>query len=226
MTKVFFNFHTHHPPVHSDEMGILNIRASQPVQQLPDHQPVSVGIHPWDVHLDNLNEQWEYVQQTAALPQVWTIGETGLDRLATAPLHMQAEVFRQQVLLAQQLQKPLIIHCVRAFPELISMKKSIQTTIPWIIHGYNNNLTLATQLLAHDFYFSFGTALLQPDSQASQVLTTGAKERFFLETDDKNLSIKALYLCAAQRVNGSEESLHQQVHKRLQKIFPERIGEW
>lgn len=217
---VFFNFHTHHPtPAEGEETGILNIRASQPLPHLPDNQPVSVGIHPWDVHLDTIETQWDYVQQTATEPQVWAIGEAGLDRLATASLEVQTDVFRRHIQLAEQVRKPLIIHCVRAFPELVALKKSFQPAMPWIVHGYTNNATIARQLAAHDFYFSFGTALLQADSQASTVLTQVAAERYFLETDDKNLSVREIYVCAAERFGISVEAVQEQVAARLQSVF-------
>lgn len=51
----------------------------------------------------------------------------------------QEEILDVQVGLAEELRKPLIIHCVKAYSELIAVKKRTGSSVPWIIHGYNNN---------------------------------------------------------------------------------------
>jgi Tat protein secretion system quality control protein TatD with DNase activity len=90
---------------------------------------------------------------------VVAIGECGLDRNIDLPLDIQTSIFKRHIELAETLQKPLVIHCVRAFSELIALKKNTKSTVPWIIHGFHKKEEVFQQLLKHDFYFSFGAAM-------------------------------------------------------------------
>lgn len=98
-------------------------------------------------------------------------------------------------------QKPLIIHCVRAYEEVLAIKKEWGTqgdVIPWIFHGFNKKPAVAQMLLRAGAYLSFGAALLVPGSPAAQSLAICPPGRYFLETDDRNdVSIAAVYAAAA-----------------------------
>ena len=87
---------------------------------------------------------------------VVAIGEAGLDTLAESPMDLQKEVFLAQANLAEETHKPLIIHCVKAWADLIACKKAVKPEMPWIIHGFRGNGELASQLVRLGFYLSFG----------------------------------------------------------------------
>ena len=70
------------------------------------------------------------------------VGEAGLDKLAEAPLTLQIEVFEYQARLAEEANKPLIIHLVKAVDELLKLKQKIQPVKPWIIHGFRGKRLL------------------------------------------------------------------------------------
>lgn len=84
----------------------------------------SVGIHPWKV-LEAGPEDWTTLEKAVCHPSVLAIGEAGLDRLGPADILLQKEVFVRQILLSESVGKPLVIHCVKAFNELIELKRSI-----------------------------------------------------------------------------------------------------
>ncbi|MDZ7934269.1 MAG: TatD family hydrolase [Emticicia sp.] len=105
-------------------------------------------------------------------------------RLKGSPLPLQEEIFIKQIRIAEEVKKPIIIHCVKCFNELISIKKIIRPKVPMIVHGFNNNLTIAQMLLERGFYISLGAAILQENSNAAQLLTQIPLEKLFLETDD------------------------------------------
>ena len=129
----------------------------------------SVGIHPWHtVEVDSITI--EKLNILATHPQVIAIGETCLYALKGAPIDKQIEIFRHHVTLSEKYQKPLIIHCVKAFNEIISLKKQLRPTMPWIIHGFRGKPQLAQQLLDNGFYISLGkhfnpasAAIIPPD---------------------------------------------------------------
>lgn len=220
MQYPFVNFHTHSYR-QNDEIAFQNVRASERESVVQTNEYVSVGIHPWDAHLPNLDEQWNYVEKQAKHPTTLLIGEAGLDRNAQATTETQIAIFEKHIYLAEQLQKPLIIHCVRAFPELIQLKKQKQSTVTWIAHGYNANPTIATQLLDQGFSFSLGSALLNTQSNARQLLKVIPSDRFFLETDDKLITIEEIYQVASSILNKPVERLMEDIFTRVLYLFPE-----
>lgn len=132
--------------------AIINI---SPDEQLIDGALHSVGIHPW--HTINISPSTiNRLNILAANPQVVAIGETGLDALKGATLEIQTTIFKHHVSLSEQHQKPLIIHCVKAYNEIIALKKQFNPSMPWIIHGFRGKPQLAQQLLNHNFFISLG----------------------------------------------------------------------
>ena len=74
------------------------------------------------------------------------IGECGVDRAIETSIELQQTIFEQQIELAEQVQKPLIIHCVKAFDILLFLKKKYKITVPIIVHGYKNKPEQLKQL--------------------------------------------------------------------------------
>ncbi|MCB2218841.1 MAG: TatD family hydrolase [Bacteroidetes bacterium] len=203
LQNTWINVHTHQPSGVGVE--IVNLFPDK-VNEAPLPDFCSIGLHPWYI-----DEQWEkkfqVVADIARDHAVYAIGETGLDKLAKTPMDLQMEVFRKHIALSEQLQKPLVIHCVKAFNELVQLKKDIHPTVSWIVHGFNKNLQTADMLIRHEIYLSFGRALLDPSSNAAQVLPQMPDEVFLLETDDADTPISDIYLAAAGLVNLSPEKM-------------------
>ena len=86
-------------------------------------------------------------------PQVLAMGEAGLDKLADASLSLQREVFEYQARLAEETDKPLVIHLVKAVDELLKLKQKIRPVKPWIIHGFRGKAVLAEEYLHMVFTF-------------------------------------------------------------------------
>lgn len=179
---------------------------------------LSVGIHPWYINEPLLDLQLHWLRRIAKHDSVKFIGETGLDRLKGADLALQEMVFRKHISLANELGKPLIIHCVRCFSELISIKKVLRPQVPMIVHGFNQNLQIAEQLLSKGFYFSFGTALLTDNSNAQQSLLLVPNDRFLVETDEATISITAIYEAAAQITKMSASEIEKQIEENYLSI--------
>lgn len=119
----------------------------------------SVGIHPWwTADTDTLPKLLDNFAQLATHPQIVMLGECGFDKLyGSKDLSVQTKVFTTQVELSERLAKPLIIHCVRSFDTLLSIRKQLKPTQKWTIHGFRGKSALAARLLAADFDLSFGT---------------------------------------------------------------------
>lgn len=216
----FLNFHTHNFLPNTDEKRIYNLLIPDigRLDEVKNHW-LSVGIHPWYADAQHWQNQLTTVEEMAADTNVIAIGECGLDRSIALSLTTQLEIFDAQVKLAQQLQKPVIIHCVRAFNELMQWKKKAKPTVPLIIHGFNNNPETARQLMAHDFYFSLGTALLKPDSNAVKVLKFLPLTKLFLENDDHDTPIEKIYEVAAATVEMPVDALKTQIWTNFAIVF-------
>lgn len=211
----YYNIHTHHPIPETDCLSVQSISADFHLRLSGDY--CSMGLHPW--YLDRAEEQYPLLQQYIAHPQVLAIGECGLDKVKGAVWDIQVHWFRQQVQLANQLKKPLIIHCVRAFNEVLQVLKEEQVAIPVIFHGFHKKRQLAEQLLSHGYILSFGAALLKNNAALADVFAQVPRELFFLETDDASVSIKELYAIAAQIRKTGEDAIILQLQKNFKNIF-------
>jgi len=143
--------HSHHTPPYPE--GIISI---SPLQTPFPNQPISVGIHPWcDTPPDS--DTWKSLRYIATLPLTLAIGEAGIDTMhGTLPLAMQMQILFSQASLANELGLPMIIHDVKAHQEIISIRKEINPSRPWIIHGFRSKPSVARMLLDSGCLLSFG----------------------------------------------------------------------
>lgn len=213
----YYNIHTHHPCLDAEVVSIQNIRVQD--ASLGGGMPVldqgyySVGIHPWDVTAQRKSLQFEYLFEIAHLPQVLAIGEAGLDKKQLTPLAFQQTIFELQIKLAETVQKPLLIHCVKAWSELIAIKKQLRPTQPWIIHGYRGNVVLAQQLLKHGFYLSY------TNYYNSDALPFGCLDHLFIETDDSETTIQSNYMQIASHLGIDILQLQQVIANNFRVVF-------
>jgi TatD DNase family protein len=219
LADAYIDIHCHHTGANQN-VEMINIATQDFNVEAAPNSFFSLGLHPW--HLDREDTETALSKISAANqnPKLLAIGECGLDKAIATPLAVQTAAFLSQIKLAGQLGKPLIIHCVRTFNELIQIKKSAKNTeIPWVIHGFNGNPALATQLIRHGFYLSFGAALLNPHSHAGKALSRTPADRLFLETDAANVPIGAIYAAAAKMLGLDIAILHQQILSNFKRVF-------
>lgn len=204
------DIHTHRLPEHPQQ-AIVNIEAGS-LSLLQDEHYYSVGVHPWRIG-PNAKEDWELLAETVSSPRVLAIGEAGLDRLIATDLATQELVFRKQVELAENVKKPLIIHAVRTLNELVQLKKLLKPLSAWVIHGFRGKKEAAQELINHGFYLSFGEKYNEEALKAIPI------ERLFLETDESNVPILALYQNAAQCLDVSVDELKERVQGNIGGVF-------
>src|SRR5665648_61181 len=146
------------------------------------------------------------------------LGECGMDRSIPTDFALQKMYFKEQIHIAEKYHKPLIIHCVRAYSDLMKFKKESKSDIPWIIHAYRGNQETTLSLIKHGFYFSVGEQLLKDESK-HPILRIIPVERLFLETDNREISIKKIYLLAAQILKIDEEVLTEAIFNNFKTLF-------
>ena len=148
------------------------------------------------------------------------IGECGLDRACDSDFELQREVFIKHIELSEQYHKPLIIHAVRSYPDIISIRKETKSNQPWIIHGFNGNEHSAEQLLRHDgIYLSLGDVLFKNEKRAERLLDIIPSDRLFLETDVAERSIVEVYEKASLLSGVATDILRKDIFDNFVKIF-------
>ncbi len=145
------DIHTHVP-----RPSILSVVDISHSRMKPDEvRMFSIGIHP-----NKISEDWQCqlaeIERLIHEPNCVGAGECGLDKFAGTPRDLQEKVFTAQLALAQRHGKPVIIHCVRLYTDVLHILKSVKFTHPAIFHGYNGNPTVTAQLLKlPNTYYSF-----------------------------------------------------------------------
>lgn len=146
-------------------------------------QPWSVGVHPWWV--DPAEPPDALVARVAAHEDADAIGEIGLDavRRGVAPLDAQERAFRAQLAYAVDVNRPVVVHAVRAAPRVIAVLRDVG--VPergGLVHGFSGDLPTARALIGLDLTLSFGPDLLRRP-HLREVVAAVPDGRFTLETD-------------------------------------------
>ena len=211
----FINLHTHKTTIADDHFAIVN---QYPLSFNNTIANYSIGIHPWHININTLQSELDIINQNISSKNCLALGECGLDKQIKISLDLQIEIFEKQVQLAIINKKPLILHCVAAFQELIAIKKKLKVNVPMIVHGFSKNMQLANQLLDNEFYLSFGKYLIQ-NPESKMVFRQIPNQRFFLETDSSEYAIETIYNQAAIIKNIEIDELKNIVAQNYQKIF-------
>ena len=153
----------------------------------------SVGIHPWNL-FKATPADIRMLQALAAEPQVLAIGECGLDpKIEGSESLSRNEIIEAQTTLltfhisiSERLSKPLILHIVKAYPEIIALRKSLRPAQPWIIHGFRGNAETARQITSRGIYLSLGEKF-NPDA-----ILNIPPHLLLAETDESHTSINSI----------------------------------
>ena len=200
-----------------DDFATSNLNKTQPKSEI--QSPKSAGLHPWFLTKENFDSDFEKLSQLIHNQDIIALGECGLDRIKGENLAFQILAFEAQIRLAEVVKKTVIIHCVKAYNELISVKNRLKPTVSMIIHGFNQNEIILKDLVKNGFYISIGSAILKADSNAAKYISLIPLTRLFLETDDTNVSIKIIYEKAADILSMEVSALKRLIHQNLQLII-------
>jgi len=211
----YFNFHTHQFTNQSTILELVNQYPKDFDGTIPFY---SIGIHPWYIDENRIDEDLKIIEEKLQTKNCLAIGECGLDKRIEVPLDLQMSVFEKQLALAEKFKKPVVIHCVAAFQEVMAIKKKMKIKVPMIIHGFSKNNQLAEQLIAAGFYLSFGKYLLKnPDLRS--VFQNVPNDRFFLETDTIEESIQDVYELASEYKELDIKELQEVISSNYRSVF-------
>ena len=200
----YYDVHTHRIPDH--HCGIFQSDVSY------TSSPFSAGIDPWLAADSELNT----IEPLLAHPNCKAIGEIGLDRLKGPSLEIQKAVLLMQLNIANQLNKPVIFHIVRAWNEFFAIYNTHKQT-QWIIHGFNAPKQL-NKVLERDIYLSLGPVNIQ-NPHLRNHLPRIPLHRILLETDDSGENIAAVYQAFSETTGTPMERLCAQIEQNFIAIF-------
>lgn len=193
MRRFFVDIHTHHPA--------------------PDRlSPRMAGIHPWDadkaLNLPNLED-------------CDIIGETGLDLSCDVDIEQQRELFKWHLEQAEKLKKPIVLHVVRSFEQVVKIVSNYDIK-GVVFHGFIGSRQQAEEALKRGYYLSFGERSLR-SSRSREAIAATPIDRLFAETDDNPLlAIETIYDAIAEIKGRSRESLAEHIEKNYKTLISSR----
>jgi TatD DNase family protein len=193
----YIDIHTHTYYKHNDVTILQNVFPAQ-ADQLGKGAYYSIGLHPWHLQDRNIENDIEWINRNSLRNDVIAIGETGLDKTIYTSLEEQSQVFEKHLAIAAQAGKPVILHCVRSYSEMLEYRKKSDRGIPWIFHWFNASIQTAEQLTGKNCYLSFGHMLFNEKSKAYRTFMTMDLFHVFFETDDSCYDIFQVYEKAAE----------------------------
>lgn len=192
MESAYVNIHTHHPTGCGIELRIA-------------------GVHPWYA------DKEEAAAILPQLAQAQAIGEIGLDFACRATRERQLDLFRAQLALACERGLPVVLHCVKAFTEVMRELAACEPRAT-IFHGFIGSSEQARQALEKGYYLSFGERTFA-SPKTIEALRATSLDRLFLETDDSEISIEQIYARIAELTGTSVAALQQATTENYERIF-------
>ncbi len=211
----FADGHTHSVPDREDVIALVNLPYPASPANLPETSRLffSAGIHPARTGQSDFNGLEDYLLETRCR----AVGECGLDRSIGIPMEQQQELFLRHVRLAERLRLPLVIHCVRAYYDLISVRKSLgRGSVPWLIHGFRGNAEIAAALQEHGFLLSLCPAYVKHLEAFPPCIS---RNSFLLETDDGKDAIEMVYDHVARIGGWTSGELRELLFMNFLKLF-------
>jgi TatD DNase family protein len=211
----FINLHTHRFSNDSEVFEVVNQYPWEFDALIPNY---SIGIHPWYIDEKRLESDLACITEKLQLAPCLALGECGLDKRIDIPMALQILVFKKQLEIVKQTKKPIVLHCVAAFDEMIAIKKEMKLENPMIIHGFSKNEQVAQLLLNNGFYLSFGKYLLR-NPEMEKVFKFASENLILLETDTIEESIYEVYEKAAAVKGISLAEMKAIVFDNFSRIF-------
>jgi len=161
-------------------------RAVEIAEEYKEGVYAAIGLHP--IHVEDEEFDASRYHELARSTKVVAVGETGLDYYHNeAEKDLQKKVFIKQLKLAQELDKPVIIHCREAHKDLIDLlkKQESQNALPGrkgVVHCFMGRWLEAQEYLKMGFLISF-TGVITYVKDYDKAILNIPLEKLMLDTD-------------------------------------------
>lgn len=175
-------------------VDLASSRSAVEIAQSNAQVYAAVGVHPNDALSWN-EGTIDALEELAEHPKVVAIGEIGLDYYRDrAPRDLQMKIFGQQLLLAERVGLPVVIHNREATADILSMLEEWQMGLmasspmlaerPGVLHSYSDNEANAMQAIDLNFFIGItGPVTFHNAPELQHVVTALPIERLLTETD-------------------------------------------
>ena len=180
------------------------------------HRPTSaltlttVGLHPWQAATGVIPSEAEILSADA-------VGEIGLDKACEVDFEQQRTVFEAQWRLAEQHKKPVVVHCVRAFEEVMNALEKF-TLKAVIFHGFIGSSEQAERAVKKGYDLSVG-ARTERSKKTIEALRATPLDRLFIETDEADTPIAEMYALVARLRNTEVEEIEEATSRNYERIL-------
>jgi len=151
----------------------------------------ALGIHPHFLK-DFKTQDLQLLRQklTHRDKQCIALGEIGLDKLAHADDQLQEFVFTEQLHIAQQLQLPIILHCVKKQGRVLTLLKAQKFTQGGVYHAFSGSIEMAREFIKLGFKLGIGGVITYPNSTKTRhTISQLPVESLVLETDAPDMPL-------------------------------------
>ena len=144
----------------------------------------NVGLHPENVE-EFSEEYFEKLKKLYKSPKVVAVGEIGLDyHFTTENKDLQKQIFERQLLLANKLNLPAVIHSRDAMGDTIEILKKVRLKRESLLHCFSGSYESAKILIELGFSFSFGGVVTFNNAKnVVEVVKNLPIEKILIETD-------------------------------------------
>lgn len=146
------------------------------------------GVHP--MHADLVTPSVLSELRRFA-PLATAIGEIGLDyALETPSREIQRGAFRAQLAVAAESGLPVLIHCRKAFADLLEILREAQVaSFGGVMHAFSGSVETASACTSLGLYISIAGSVTYPNARRPIAVAAGVPlERLLLETDAPDLA--------------------------------------
>ncbi|MFI3330176.1 MAG: TatD family hydrolase [Rikenellaceae bacterium] len=206
MTCPFVDIHTHN--FREDIICFLSLEVGESVPELCEN--FTRGVHPWRPSLEDVS--------SLDLTGVKAVGEIGLDySLADFDKQLQMEVFTRQLALAKKYDLPVVIHCVKAFNDVLAQLK-LYDIKHVIFHSFTGSLPMVKSLVELGCYISLSDRSLF-SVKTINALKEMSEAKILLETDESFCLVEQIYDSASEKLGIDLDTLKERIFKNYKTIF-------
>jgi len=155
----------------------------------PERISPAFGLHPWKTTARSKEWQEKLRHFLLENPQA-SIGECGLDLwMRDADIDDQVEVFKVHMQLSREFDRPLTIHCLKAWPQFIGLLESSPPLPDFLLHAFNGPREIVASLCRRGAHFSFSGCFLHPRKQQTMLTFRHIPDdRLLIETDAPDMA--------------------------------------
>jgi len=148
----------------------------------------TLGIHPNEV--DKMtSDSYKTIRENITNPKIVGIGETGLDYYWNPELKdKQKEVFEEQIKMAKEYNKPIVVHSRDAAEDTYEMIEKYPE-ISYVLHCYGGSLDMAKKFIKYNVMFGIGGVVTFKNNVKLQDVVKEIDTKYLLlETDSPYLA--------------------------------------